>query len=633
MLAILPFIALGCFVGAGYARFPSWGFKKSFLRGSVAWGVYLVLSTEFLSIAHWLTAPALAGLWMVPPVALIASLPRLSIPRGLPKPFGVKWPRSAFSRACLIIIALVVLVTSVIAWVAPPNTYDSLTYHMSRVAHWAQNGSIGPFATGILRQAYMSPGAEMIVLHLYVLAGGDRLANFAEWFAMIACIIGAAKIAADLGATDKGQWMAGLFVATLPMGIAQASSTMTDYIVAWWVVCAAAEVSESLTYSPKPEHIVVMGSAAGLALVTKPTGAVFLAPFAVIACWMLVRNFRPEKAFLVGVVGVASILLLNAGYISRNLWVFGGPFGSPNQAGMFTNEILSWRVVLSNVLRNASLHAGTSWDWLNDQLYWGLAKVHVKLGLGLDDPRTSWHDFFAVRPPEPAENSIGNTWQAALAVLGAGTAVVKRSKRNKALLEYLALVSGSFVIFNMVFKFDMLGSRYHMPFFVLLAPVVGASLSTWRNWLQWPALVLLAISAFQPLLFLQERPLLASDGNSSILAQPREHLYLRGISPADVYAEFTARIQESGCSSIGLSLRGDTPEYPIWVLMGAPRNDLVFDWIIARGDPTGNLRRAGFHPCAVICQHCPATRAPFNDLPWVSESQGFQLYLQEEETH
>jgi hypothetical protein len=68
----------------------------------------------------------------------------------------------------------------------------------------------------------MGPGAELVVLHLYILEGNDRLANFVEWLAMIVCIIGAAKIAADLRATDRGQWIAGVFFATLPR-IAQAA--------------------------------------------------------------------------------------------------------------------------------------------------------------------------------------------------------------------------------------------------------------------------------------------------------------------------------------------------------------------------------------------------------------------------
>ncbi len=112
----------------------------------------------------------------------------------------------------------------------------------------------------------MSPGAEMMVLHLYVLGGGDRLANFAQWFAMVVCLVGAARIAGSLGATGAGQWLAGLFVVTLPMGIAQSSSTMTDYIVALWVTCAVAEAVEVIVSGPSRANMITMPVAAGLAV-------------------------------------------------------------------------------------------------------------------------------------------------------------------------------------------------------------------------------------------------------------------------------------------------------------------------------------------------------------------------------
>ncbi len=626
MLGLLPFLALACIAGGLYLRFPSWGWKKSILRGSIAWGVYLVLLTELLSLAHWLTWPTLVVMWAVPVVGFVAFFSSAPTLRRRPPALSVRWPRSTFILACISVIAAVAFLTAVVAWVAPPTTYDSLTYHMSRVAHWAQDRSLEPFATGIFRQAYMSPGAELLVLQLYILARGDRLANFAEWAAMIICIVAAAKIAADLGSSERGQWIAGVFVATLPMGIAQASSTMTDYVTAWWVVCAAAEVSELLSSTARIDNFAYMALAAGLALLAKPTGAVFLAPFALLAFWKLVRSFRAEQALVIAGLATAAVVILNAGYLSRNLITFGRPFGPAVQA--FANEIFSWRVVLSNTLRNASLHAGTSWDWLNEQLYVGLAKVHVKLGLGLHDPRTSWHGFFAVRPFVPSENSVGNTWQAVAAIVAAGLTLFGR-RRSKAQLEYLALVSASFVLFSAVFKFDMLGSRYHMPFFVLLAPIVGVSFGTLRGWVQWSAVGLFAASAYAPFVSLRQRPLLPQEDKPSILFQTREQLLLRESGLGSTYSEFVDEIGEAGCREVGLALRGNAPEYPIWDLMGAPRSDVVFDWIIARGDSTAKFRRAGFAPCAIICQGCARTREPFNDLPWVAERRGYQLYLRE----
>lgn len=629
-LGLLPLATLTLLVMVIGNIAPSSSWIRVTLRASVVWGTYLVVSTELLSQAHWVTRAGLSVTWLAPLVGLAWTIHRLSrrgthlrIPR-------FTFPRSRIGRVSLGIIGLVVLATAIIAWVAPPNTYDSLTYHMSRVAHWSQDHGLEPFATGILRQAYMSPGAEMMVLHFYVLMAGDRMANFVQWLAMIACVVGVAKIASDLGANHKGQWLAALFVATLPMGIAQASSTMTDYVVAWWVVCAAAEISEWAIADPRSEDFVVAGLAAGLALLTKPTAVAFLAPFAVLAFYMLVRTFSMRRAVLLASVAGLAVLGLNAGHWLRNLASFGAPLGSTDQVGMFTNEDLSWRVVVSNVLRNASLHAGTSWTWMNDQLYLGLAKIHWKLGLAMDDPRTSWHRFFAVLAPQPDESRIVNTWQALFALIAATMVLIWRRLRTTAVLTYTTLVVSSFALFSGLFKFDILGSRYHMPFFVLLAPIAGFVSGRLRSWASWLMVVVFCAGAYTPLLQLNQRPLLNTPRQASILHQDRQDMYLgsdRGLQ--EVYVAMTGRIKAAGCGSLGVMLNGDTPEYPLWVLMGAPRDDLFVDWIIRRSDATGKFRRPDFQACAVICQNCPPELVVLNGLPLKEDAGGFRLYLNE----
>ena len=51
----------------------------------------------------------------------------------------------------------------------------------------------------------MPPGAELTILQFYVLAGGDRLANFVQWFAMVGSLLGTSLVAAQLGAGRAGQ--------------------------------------------------------------------------------------------------------------------------------------------------------------------------------------------------------------------------------------------------------------------------------------------------------------------------------------------------------------------------------------------------------------------------------------------
>jgi len=102
----------------------------------------------------------------------------------------------------------VLLLVGLIALLAPPNTFDSMTYHMSRVAHWAHQGSVAPYPTHIVRQITAPPLAEFAILQLQLLSGGDRLANLVQFFALCGCVLNVSLIAARLRAGPRGQILA-----------------------------------------------------------------------------------------------------------------------------------------------------------------------------------------------------------------------------------------------------------------------------------------------------------------------------------------------------------------------------------------------------------------------------------------
>lgn len=77
-------------------------------------------------------------------------------------------------RAAVVSIARL---AGLVALWAPPNNFDTMVYHMSRVCHWIQNRTIAPYPTHILRQLHQNPWSDWAVAHLQLLAGGDRLAN------------------------------------------------------------------------------------------------------------------------------------------------------------------------------------------------------------------------------------------------------------------------------------------------------------------------------------------------------------------------------------------------------------------------------------------------------------------------
>ena len=56
-----------------------------------------------------------------------------------------------------------------------PYNWDSMTYHMPRVFHWLQNGSVAHYATNIGRQVASPVLGAYVNLHVYALAGGNDL--------------------------------------------------------------------------------------------------------------------------------------------------------------------------------------------------------------------------------------------------------------------------------------------------------------------------------------------------------------------------------------------------------------------------------------------------------------------------
>ena len=141
-------------------------------------------------LAAWATALAAAGL-------LIA---RLRVFRQSRPPSG--WPPlpRGLDLAMMVWIATVVALTGALALSAVPINPDSMTYHLARVAHWAQSRSVAFYPTHIIRQLYQPPWAEFAALHLFIFAGGDRLVNLVQWISMAASLVGVSAIARQLGA-------------------------------------------------------------------------------------------------------------------------------------------------------------------------------------------------------------------------------------------------------------------------------------------------------------------------------------------------------------------------------------------------------------------------------------------------
>jgi hypothetical protein len=629
MLSVLPLLSLGClFVWVNKAN-PTWGWRRSLLRSMVIWGIWIVTITELLSLFHWITLAGLSLIWSLFIIVCLIGIYRQKNSNQT----GWLIQRKSIHWYLLLPILLIFLLTGLVAWLAAPDTADSLNYHMPRVAHWAQNRSVEHFSTGIEQQNSRPAFAEYAILQFFVLGQGDRLANFVEWLAMFGSVIGVSLLAALLGASIAGQLLAAIFVASLPMGIVQASSTMNDYVVGLWLVCVA-EVFLSMWLEPKmvtAKDIAFLASAAGLAIATKSTAFAYLLPFALATTFLLIRSGAPKRFIRFTVIVVFICSMLNAGMFLRNTITYGNLI-DPDQASIHTNKLLDWRGLASNLLRNAGLQASTPWESINYQISRLIQGIHFKMGIALDDSRTTAHGEFWVRPISVKlnENTAPNSLHAYLIIPFIIIAIIRYKKLSVINAAFLGIVVATFVVFSYVFKWQIFGSRYQLPFFVLLGIAIGSMFFLlFPKWTGYLLIAILTISAIWPLLGNENRPLLPLlekiNINDAFSASHTEVDYFGIVPGNNPYIQIANKIRDRNCRDVLLMLGGNSPEYYWWMALGAPKSGVQINWLV-EGTPSSRYKKITASSCAIICEDCP-TQNFLRDMPKVYSFSNFDLFM------
>lgn len=172
----------------------------------------------------------------------------------------------------------------------PPNTWDSMTYHMSRIVYWMQNHSIEYFVTNNSRQNILTPGAEIIILFPQLLLETDRFANFLQLFGWILVYLSNVSIAKILNPniSKNNLILVGILSLSIPMSLLQATSTQNDLICSGFLCLS---IFNLIVVSRKPKFILGwfhLGVSVSLIYLIKPTGILFFLPFTI---YFLIKDF------------------------------------------------------------------------------------------------------------------------------------------------------------------------------------------------------------------------------------------------------------------------------------------------------------------------------------------------------
>jgi hypothetical protein len=471
-----------------------------------------------------------------------------------------------------------------------------MAYHLPRVLYWAEQSSVRFFPTPYLNQIMLQPMAEYVLLHTYILSGGDRFINLVAWLASFLSIVAVSAIAREFGAGAKGQAIAAAFCATLPAGILAASGAKNDWLMALWLACA-------VYFALRGENLF-LGCALGLALLTKATAYLF-APWPL--AYIVLRS--PKRSWRGAALALFCALAINAPQYRRNLNLSGAPLGfdsaQANGYYRWRNETFGWKQTASNLLRNTAEQLGARSPRWNQAVFDFTVAAHRALAIDPGDPSDTWRGA-AFAPPVNANHEANspNRWHLAI-LCAAGLWSIFRARLRA--WYFLTLVCG-FVAFCAYLKWQPYMARLILPLFVLGSPLAAIFEELRPVWLQAIFCLFLLNNARPAALENWVRPL---KGPHSILHRGRDEVYFADMGQwnnAGSYPAAVNALRQSNCHTVGIDINNFQLEYPLQALLPG-------DVFVHTGVANPSQKYAppvAAQPCAIVCLDCQGDTTRLN---------------------
>jgi len=153
--------------------------------------------------------------------------------RGAAQPLTSNAPRWTPLEIILSLTATTMAaVIALLATLYPSSNWDSMTYHLSRVALWIQHQSVFPYPTNNFRQVQLTPGAEYLILVEQLFWFSDVFANWVQLVALVVVGMGVFGWCEHWKISRTTSLLLILTTLPAPMLLMQAQTTQNDLAAA-----------------------------------------------------------------------------------------------------------------------------------------------------------------------------------------------------------------------------------------------------------------------------------------------------------------------------------------------------------------------------------------------------------------
>lgn len=454
--------------------------RISLIKTILSFLCLIFVFTEFLSLFNYLNLTGIVTCWSLSFI-IFFSLFFLKYKNNLKKiNFSQIYIEKNYKLILFSATILIILPLMFICFYYPPNTADSMIYHLTRIEYWVQNQNIHHYPTIDSRQLFHQPFSEFILLHLRILTGNDFLFNLVQFFLMLCSVLIITLITKLFSLDYRLQILSAILCLAIPMGIAQSTSTQTDYIAAFFLISFIyfflnLLINKNIKYNLIPNSFWASISL-GLGTLTKLTTPIFAVGFCFFFAIFILIKYK-FKAIKIALISFLIILFINAPFYLRNYNLTGDPIGDTAISNMMKNETMNMAHLTSNIVRNISLHTTMHVYGYNNFIFRCIKKFHDLIGISVQDKRTTFlgdrfRTFFFMD-----DGSAGNFLLIIFIFLMFIYFIINFKKfvlrKDKILFFYLLSLIFGFALFCAIFKWQPWHSRLQLPLFLASIPIVS----------------------------------------------------------------------------------------------------------------------------------------------------------------
>ncbi len=478
-----------------------------------------------------------------------------------------------FEKIAILFIVLILVALFFIA-LTPNSNWDSYTYHLPKVEHWIQDKNVDFFATNNVRQLYLAPFAEYFILNLRLLSGNAMFVNLVQFFSMVGCLILVSLIAKLFKLNYRYQIFSIVLALSLPMGLLQSTTTQTDYVAAFFL-CSFVLFGMLLLIEKKfsVENILFLGIAFSLGILTKSTFYIFVFPFCLVFGIYYIKFFKFKSLYIPAGL-IALFLFFNLPFLNRNFQQFGSPLGPKKEAVYYLanlNEEFGFKIMLSNFVKNISLHLVLPNEAYNSKIAYSVEELHKVIDYPLNSEKTNWFNMKYEIMFKLHHDIVGNFLQTILFFISLIIIFVKRKLVSKITILYISSLVAGYFLFAFLLKWQPWQTRLDLSLFVLMSPAIAYAFSKLKIKYLNGIVIIASIIVSLSIIFIFDpvKPVL---GANSVFKKENTLFIIN----YDIAKKVNSELKKNKVKNVGLVLRGDTPEWQYWLMSKNVRFEYVY---------------------------------------------------------